>query len=548
MGFKTEAMIDRKRLLITYFKLNPGLLAALFLSILLSLIGSNWGRVECWNLDEMAFRGTQSNGLPWGYLKPPLHTYLNHVLVMKPAEAVRTILGVDHSCQYPFQLLGARLLTLTLFCGMIVLLYRTVDRLAGKKPAVLIALLAATSAGLVKFNHFATADSPLLFWMVASFAMAVRAALSGKITDALLAGALAGLAAADKYNGLGVAVAIPACLLATRGWKGCFGKPAWIGALGVVLGFAIGNPGSVFDTGKFVQDFLYNLYTTPVYGGQTKGTGYADFLLAFPELIGWPATLLVTAAVSGTLLLALGGKLTREERLLTLGAGAMVVFYYLIMGRSPRIPDRFVLPVLPFVLFLAAPALGRVPWSRTIPRALILAVLVYNLFCSVALDLRFLSDPRMRAQIFAMKEFPTGATIENSYAPRWDHIPGIRVRIATLPCATGRAGTFGKIFGNNEVIRKGIEQYEVADYPADTFTEAGIAKRNPDYVCFSNQVFQFSGDNDAQRFYAALDREEFGYKKVFDGMWMPRIPWTYPSHVDFLVERLVILKRLPPGQ
>ena len=32
------------------------LCAALLLAIGLSLIGANWGRVECWNLDNMALR------------------------------------------------------------------------------------------------------------------------------------------------------------------------------------------------------------------------------------------------------------------------------------------------------------------------------------------------------------------------------------------------------------------------------------------------------------------------------------------------------------
>ena len=533
---------------IAYLKANQPLMVALFLAILLSLFGANWGRVECWNLDQMAFQGTQSNGLPWSYLKPPLHTYLNHILVMKPAEAIRTVLGAEHSWQYPFQLMGARLLTLALFCGMIILLYRITSHSSGKSAAVVIALLAATSAGLIKFNHFATADSPLLFWMVASLAMALRASRSARPTDALLAGLLAGLAAADKYNGLGVAAAIPAALVTSMGLKGLFWKLSWLGALGVVLGFVLGNPGVLFDTRNFVQDFLYNLYTTPVYNGQTKGSGYVTFLSAFPELVGWPATLLIAAAITWTLFLALFHKLTRKETILIAASGAVFLFYFVTIGRFPRMADRFVLPVVPFILLMASPGLGRVSWRRALPLAGILAILAYNLLCSVLLDLRFLSDPRMRAQIFVRKEFAPGSTVENSYAPDWNLLPGVHSRITKLPCATGRAETFSKLFGSNEVIRKGIKKSEVSSYPPDTFTEAGLVTRNPDYIAFSNQVFDFTGDDDAQRFYAALDREQLGYKKVFEGRWTPMIPWTYPSHVDFLVERMVILQRTPRNQ
>lgn len=186
----------------TSLQANPVMAVAVALAIILSALGANWGRVECWNLDSMAFLGTQSNGLPHGYLKPPLHTYINHLLVMKPAETLRHILGAEHNFQHPIQLMGARIVTIALFYGFIVLMYRIAMRCSGIRAAAIVALVSATSAGLIKFNHFGTADSPLLFWMIASFAMAIRAGISGRITDALLAGALAGLAAADKYNGL----------------------------------------------------------------------------------------------------------------------------------------------------------------------------------------------------------------------------------------------------------------------------------------------------------------------------------------------------------
>lgn len=38
----------------------------------------------------------------------------------------------------------------------------------------------------------------------------------------------------------------------------------------VPLGFIVGCPGAVFDRTRFVQDFLYNLYTTPVYCGDVS--------------------------------------------------------------------------------------------------------------------------------------------------------------------------------------------------------------------------------------------------------------------------------------
>ena len=206
-------------------KQRPILILSLLLAITLSLIGANWGRVECWNMDEMAFRGVKPNGLPMGgYLKPPLDTYLNNMLVIKPVDAVVTVLGMDRKMRNPFQLWGSRLLTILLFCGLIMLTYSLCRDESGLMAAACTSLLLATSAGILEYNHFATADSPLLFWMVAAFFMAIRAAKSGRLFDAIVAGLLTGLAAADKYNGVVVGIAIPTSMLIHSGWRSLFSR------------------------------------------------------------------------------------------------------------------------------------------------------------------------------------------------------------------------------------------------------------------------------------------------------------------------------------
>jgi hypothetical protein len=522
------------------------LLIALILAFSLSLIGATWGKVECWNLDQMAFRGVQHNGLPWGgYLKPPLHTYMNHLLVKKPIEAImhHNFLGGDLRKRYPYQLVGTRLLTILLFCGTVFLVYSVVSQNCGTQSAALLALITATSAGLLKFNHFATADSPLLFWMMTSFALSLKAWHSGKVLDSLLAGLLAGLAAADKYNGLGVAIAIPVVLLLRSGWRSILSPALWVGAAGVPLGFIIGNPGAVFDTKNFVQDFLYNLYTTPVYTGKTTGSGYWDFITCFPELIGWPALVLISVGLLLTGISAFQKRLGRQETALIVAAAAVFGFYYLMIGRFPRMADRFVLPVIPFLFLIAAPGIQRIPWKRFLYSSALFLTLAYNILCCIQLGERFRSDPRTAAQHYAIVNFPKGAVIENTYSPDWSRLPEIRVKIENMPAATGRSALFSRIFGENKVILKGIEKYELAQYPEETFTLEGLKKRNPDFVAFSNQAYQFTGDDQAQRFYRSLDDGKSGYTKVFEASWKPQTCWAYPKDIDFLVERMIILKR-----
>jgi Dolichyl-phosphate-mannose-protein mannosyltransferase len=518
---------------------------ALFLAFGLSLIGANWGRVECWNLDQMAFRGVQHNGLPYGgYLKPPLVIYMNHLLVLKPIEGIRHQLSKNIRKEYPYQLLGVRALTIALFCGMIAILYGCARRASGDFSAGVIALLAATSAGLLEFNHFGTADSPLLFWMIASLSMAVRAGISGTLRDAVIAGLLAGLATADKYNGLGIALAIPVSLITGQGMRCIIRLPLWAGSLSVPAGFLLGCPGALFDTHNFVTDFLYNLYTTPVYSGDVHRSGYLDFLNCIPNLIGWPGSLLLSLGLGTSLFLVAGRKLESRERVLIAAAGAVAVFYYISIGRFPRMADRFVMPVIPLLLLMSAPGFRLMGHFRPMMLGMLLGVLAYNIACSIELGTRFLGDPRMEAQRFAEARFPKGSVIENTYSPDWNRLPALDVTVRVMPYATGRSARFEKLFGKNQVINEGIAKYELQSYPADTFTKEGLLKRNPDFVAFSNQAYQFTGDDQAQRFYRDLDDGKLGYRKVFDRSWKPRPSWSYPRDVDFLAERMMIFERV----
>ena len=212
-----------------------------------------------------------------------------------------------------------------------------------------------------------------------------------------------------------------------------------------------------------------------------------------------------------------------------------------MIGKFPRMGARFVLPSVPFILLLAVLALARMNWRTFTSKAILGAVVSYNFYASIDAGLRFAKDPRMEAVAWVSTNVPAGATIENSYATDWRRIPERKYHVEQMPAATGRTELFTKIFGNQKTIQEGLDRFEIC-FTSQTFQEAGLASRKPDFVAFTTQVLEWSGDDDAQPFYAGLDREEFGYSNVYEKQARERWPFSYSQHIDFLVDRMVILR------
>jgi hypothetical protein len=199
--------------------------------------------------------------------------------------------------------------------------------------------------------------------------------------------------------------------------------------------------------------------------------------------------------------------------------------------------------VTPFALMLAAPALQRLPVSRKLVYLPLLGVLAYNIFCSVELGRRFLADSRMDAQIFAMKNFPKGATIENTYAPDWNLLPGVSVKITSLKCDPGQKTRFTKIFGkDNKVISQGVEECGSHD-AVDMFSPKGLKQRNPDFVAFSSVTYGIAYDEPTKQYYRDLEAERLGYRTVYHGRYRKAPDSIYPRQSDALMPEMIILQR-----
>jgi Dolichyl-phosphate-mannose-protein mannosyltransferase len=545
-------------------RLDPLLIAALALAFLFCLQGITWGRVEDWNRSSIALRGLRALR-PSDYMKPPFHTFFNHVLVVWP------ITGALKIAQVPTErmkigdsakLIGSRLVTTALFLGTIALAYSFCRRSYGRFSAVIIAFAFATSAGFVTYAHFLTADIPLLFWMLAAFWAANRLASAPTTRNYAVAGFLVGIAIATKYNGLAVGIALlVAHFFATKdaGLRSMiFSRQLGIGLGMVLLGFLFGCPTSLYEPKRFWNDFIYNYTVAPRYSGQPDHVNYLGALARFPEIVGIPGAILIAVlAILSCILILRRRDLSDFATRGFILSSTVFLLYFLKVGAWPRTETRYVLPAIPFLILMIGPALQTLEKRKWI-LALLLPVLAYNCLCSYLVGKRFNNDPRMQAQLWMVNNVPRGSVIESSgTCPHWSKLPNFDaseinlgrpdrssppardITDLRLPLMPGRVELFRKVFP--EWVQPLVAEKE-GNPDQGLFTAAALEKRNPKYITIYSLDYRVPGEM-VRRYYGDLLTGKFPYVIVFDAN-TPRAPkWIYPRTIDHLRGRITILQR-----
>ena len=502
---------------------------------------------------------------PSDYMKPPFHTYLNHILVVWPITGAMKIAQVPAErmkIANPAKLIGSRLVTIALYLGTITLAYSFSRRSYGRFSAAIIALAFATSAGFVTHAHFLTVDMPLLFWMLAALWAALRLASSPTTRNYAIAGFLTGLAIATKYNGLAVGIALlVAHFFATKGAglrRIIVSRELGIGLGMVLLGFYVGCPTAPYEPKKFWHDFIYNYTVAPRYSGQPDRPNYLGALGQIPEIVGLPGAFLIGgfAILSCILILRrrdLGNPATCGFTL----SSAVFLLYILKIGTFPRTETRYVLPAIPFLILMIGPALQtfeRRKWAL----AFLLPVLLYNCLCSYLVGKRFNDDPRLKAQLWMAKNVRPGSVIESSgTSPHWSRLPnfdGHEINLGQLddtippaqditdlrlPHMPGRVELFRKVFP--EWVQPLVAEREGHADQA-LFTAAALKKRNPNYIAIYSLDYKVPSET-VRRYYGDLRAGNFPYAIAFDGETPPAPSWIYPRTIDFLQGRITILQR-----
>ncbi|HIK10099.1 MAG TPA: glycosyltransferase family 39 protein [Oscillatoriaceae cyanobacterium M33_DOE_052] len=543
-------------------RLDKVLIFSLGFAFLLCLYGLNWGGSHSWHPDEMAFQTIFRPGeLPFNpkwFHKPPFHTYFNFFLSTLPFFIIGKIIPIDPEYINFIQVIKvfwSRLLTVFLFLGSIILVYKITERFFGIFAARCVALVFATSAGLIAFSHFLTTDIPVTFWMLLAFYFAQNILFGGSQRDYILAGLLTGIATATKYNGLAIGIAIVvAHVLSHRhfAWqKLIFSRQLYLGLAAVTLGFIAGNPFAILDYPTFISHFMYNYIVTPVYDGST-GNSYIKFWLCFVEIIGWPSFLLFSLGFGFCFYFLLTGAKYRQEKKALILLLSVFFLYYYKFGSFPRIETRFVLPILPYWMILSGPFWRLLKPTRIFPISLAV-ILSYNGICGFYVGKRFTEDPRMAALEWVKQNIPPDSYIESTrYSPDWNDKPGVNLKVTRIP---HQIAIRDKIFESRlqqnpwvwPILEKDIDRSHIAE---QWFTVEALQERNSDYIALNSLYYNRFFTDAGEKYYPYI-RDYFqnllagklGYKIGFDADSQPVPQWIYPQHIDSLDNRMTILAR-----
>lgn len=402
---------------------DRALVGLLLLSVAVNVVGIWWGVNRRWAPDEIlpsevleAIDLRFANG--WHGPYPPFHYYILGLLYA-PFLVAEWIVG--GRIPVPFHLLN-RGVSLVMAAGILALCHVTARTLNGRGAGLAAAALTALLLPFVYYAKTSNLDIPYLFWFSWSMLFYARIVVAGE------AGAYAGFAIAaaiatatkDQAYGFFVGPFIHAAALryVRLGWRSPGAR--WLALrdlvvpravlLGLVT-FALAHNLPLNWTGfERHLDVLtvnagdkYRMFPATLEGQlDSLWAALAQVRFAF----GWPAFLLVIAALLGTTRHAEG----RTRLWLLLPA---VSYYCLFIVPVAIVFDRFMLGICILLAIVAGCAVA--DWTRSGGRARIAAVVCVGAACAysaaraVSLDAMMLADSRYFVERWIATRVPPDA-------------------------------------------------------------------------------------------------------------------------------------------
>jgi 4-amino-4-deoxy-L-arabinose transferase-like glycosyltransferase len=287
----------------------------------------------------------------------------------------------------PYYLAG-RLLVVALGTASVYLVYRLGREAFSSSVGLVAAAFLAVEPLHVRYSHVAVTDVPATAFALLAMFLLLRAARGGG-RRWLLAGAIAaGLATSIKYN-LGMLV-IPATVAGL-----IVGRPqeparlrarhatlarAWFVMRRVyvpmLLAFIVTTPFAILDAGRFVHDFARQnqIVASGWLGYEHVGNSYwYNFSVNLAGALGLVLLSLVLAGLAYALW---------RHSLVDLIIAPYAALYFLYVSSWHALPDRYLLPIVPLLLVLAARLCVALSHIRLKLPRLVIAPAVATVLCA----------------------------------------------------------------------------------------------------------------------------------------------------------------------
>ncbi len=324
----------------------------------------------------------------------------------------------------PVALLLARLVTFAFGIGTVVASWRLAKAInLGPVYAFLAAIMVSATPLLVLHSSYVTPDIIASFFATTALAASIAVAHRMEWQNYVLAGILAGLAAATKYNAGLVVLAIPVAHLTGHRFHRFVPMMALTAAF-AILGLLLASPYLVLSPGPALDGFLYELrhYATGHAGAQGD-TLKTNILWVFRET-GW------------TWLFLSGLALARDRWRTLAPVAAFAIIYFVLLSVQVVRFDRNLLPMLPAIFVLLA-AGAQILANRLRLRTLG-TVLAAGLFLVVAITgpivtttqrlERYVRDPRADLRQWLESYTNDGRKIAvDAYSPYLKGAPGTQI-------------------------------------------------------------------------------------------------------------------------
>lgn len=385
----------------------------------------------------------------------------------------------------------ARIVSLVMALGIVILIYRISAELFSTQAALWASLMTTLLAPLTYYAKTSNLDVPYIFWSCLAFWQYIRIMKFQHLTNYLGFATSAALAIATKDQAYGFFLLIPWIIvytLARHRANGPVGmkdlgyavvsKPIILSLITAVGVFAIANNLVFGGWSGFLRHIGFN---RAVFSQRLEMFPYMHTVGAQLALLIQSGQLLVQTFGYGSLLLCLGGIVHAILKRHWFAVSILLFplsYYIFTLAVFAAVFPRYLLgPAILLTTFsgaLIADLLGRQGTVRVVATLGILGSLLWQIALTANLTLTLVKDSRYEAEAWIKAHIPPGATIESQLVPE-NYLPHI-----SRDYKVSVKGLSGEL---NEI-----------PLPQEVSAEA-LGKRDPEYILLGSLGNAYDPEN-----------------------------------------------------